>query len=59
MLGDVLRHFQFAAVFKVGGDARGTDGMISNLRFDAGGLRATLDHAIGVLLVQGFFREDA
>jgi hypothetical protein len=40
MIGDVLRHFQFAAVFKVGGDARGTEGMIADARLDAGRFRA-------------------
>jgi hypothetical protein len=33
--------------------------MIADLRLDAGGFRAPLDHAVGVLLVHGFFREDA
>jgi hypothetical protein len=59
MIGDMLRHFQFAAVLQVGSDAGRAESMIANLRLDAGGLGAALDHAVGVLLVQGLFREDA
>jgi hypothetical protein len=55
MIGDILRHFQFAAVLQVGGDAADAEGMIADLRLDAGGLRPPLDHAIGILLVHGFF----
>jgi hypothetical protein len=39
MIGDVLRHFQFAAVLQVGGDAGGAESMIADLRLDAGRLR--------------------
>ena len=46
MIGDMLRHFQFAAVPQVGCDAGDAESMIADLRFDAGGFRAPLDHAI-------------
>jgi hypothetical protein len=59
MIGDMLRHFQLATVLKLRGDAGSTEGMIADLRLDAGGFRAPLDHAVGVLPVHGFFREDA
>jgi hypothetical protein len=59
MIGDMLRHFQLATVLKIRGDAGSAEGMIADLRLDAGGFRASLDHAVGVLLVHGFFREDA
>ena len=55
MIGDMLRHFQFAAVLQVGSDAGRAESMIANLRLDAGGLRPALNHAIGILLVHGFF----
>ena len=32
MIGDMLRHFQFAAVLQVGGDASGAESMIADLR---------------------------
>jgi hypothetical protein len=44
---------------QVGGDAGGAESMIADLRLDAGGFRPPLDHAIGILLVHGFFREGA
>ena len=55
----MLRHFQLATVLKIRGDAGSAEDMIADLRLDAGGFRAPLDHAVGVLLVHGFFREDA
>jgi hypothetical protein len=36
MVGDLLRHFQFAAVFQIGGDTGRAEGMIANPRFEAG-----------------------
>jgi hypothetical protein len=59
MISDMLRHFQLATVLKIRGDAGSAEGVIADLRLDTGGLRAPLDHAVGVLLVHGFFREDA
>jgi len=59
MIGDMLRHFQFAAVLQVGSDAGRAESMIANLRLDAGRLRAALNHAIGVLLVHRFFSQKA
>jgi hypothetical protein len=59
MIGDMLPHFQLATVLKIRGDAGCAEGMIADLRLDAGGFRAPLDHAVGVLLVHGLFREDA
>jgi hypothetical protein len=44
MIGDMLRHFQFAAVLEVGSDAGRAESMIANLRLDAGGLGTALDH---------------
>jgi hypothetical protein len=57
MIGDMLRHFQLATVLKIRGDVGSAESMIADLRLDAGGFRAPLDHAVGVLLVHGFFRE--
>ena len=37
MIGDMLRHFQLATVLKIRGDAGSTEGMIADLRLDAGG----------------------
>jgi hypothetical protein len=37
MVGDLLRHFQFAAVLQIRSDAGRTEGMIANPRLDAGG----------------------
>jgi hypothetical protein len=59
MIGDMLRHFQLPTVLKIRSDAGSAEGMIADLRLDARGFRAPLDHAVGVLLVHGFFREDA
>ena len=50
MVGDMLRHFQFAAVLQIGGDARGAEGVIANTRLDASRFGAALDHAIGIRL---------
>jgi hypothetical protein len=46
MIGDMLRHFQFAAILQVASDAsraESMESMIANLRLDAGGLGAALD----------------
>ena len=54
MIGDMLRHFQFAAVLQVGGDASGAESMIADLRLDAGGLRPPLDGLTHVrILIRG------
>ena len=37
MMGDMLRHFQLATVLKIRGDAGSAEGMIADLRLDAGG----------------------
>jgi hypothetical protein len=36
MIGDMLRHFQLAAILQIGGDARRAESMIVNLRLDPG-----------------------
>ena len=43
MIGDLLRHFQLAAVFQIGGDTGRAEGMIANPRFDSGRFRAPAD----------------
>src|SRR5258705_13088354 len=53
MVGDLLRHFQLAAVLQIGRDAGRPEGMIANPRFDAGRFRAPADDAMGVLLEEG------
>ena len=53
MVGDLLRHFQLAAVLQIGRDAGRPEGMIANPRFDAGRFRAPADDAMGVLLEKG------
>jgi hypothetical protein len=50
MVGDMLRHFQFAAVLQIGGDARGAEGVIADTRLDVSRFGAALYHAIGVRL---------
>src|SRR5258708_32949406 len=53
MVGDLLSHFQLAAVLQIGRDAGRPEGMIANPRFDAGRFRAPADDAVGVLLEEG------
>ncbi len=53
MVGDLLRHFQLAAVLQIRRDAGRTEGMIANPRFDAGRFRPPADDAVGVLLEEG------
>ena len=53
MVGDLLRHFEFAAVFYIGRDAGRPESMIANPRFDASRFRAPADDAVGVLLEEG------
>jgi hypothetical protein len=53
MVGDLLRHFQLAAVLQIRGDAGRTESMIADARFDAGRSRAPADDAVGVLLEEG------
>ena len=53
MVGDLLRHFQLAAVLQIRGNAGRAEGMIANPRFDAGRFRAPADDAMGVLLEEG------
>ena len=50
---------QVRSDLEISSDAGRPEGMVSNLRLDASCLRALLDDTVGVLLVQGFFREDA
>jgi len=50
MVGDLLRHFQLAAVLQIRGNAGRSEGMIANPRFDAGRFRAPADDAVSVLL---------
>jgi hypothetical protein len=53
MVGDLLRHFQFAAVLQIRRDPGRSKGMIANPRFDAGCFRPPADDAVGVLLEEG------
>jgi hypothetical protein len=50
MIGNLLRHFQLAAVLQISGDAGRPESMIADARLYAGGFRPALDDAIGVLL---------
>ena len=59
MVGEVLRHFELAAVLQVRGNAGRAEGMVADPGLEAGGPRAALDHAIGVLLPQGVLGERA
>ncbi len=53
MVGDLLRHFQLAAVLQIRRDTGRAEGMITNPRFDAGRFRPPADNAVGVLLEEG------
>src|SRR5258706_1574683 len=53
MVGDLLRHFQLAAVLQIRCDTGRSEGMIANPRFDAGRFRAPADDPVGVLLGEG------
>ena|ERR1700722_7829574 len=53
MVGDLLRHFQLAAVLQIRRNAGRAEGMIANPRFDAGRLLPSADDAVGVLLKEG------
>ena len=53
MVGDLLRHFEFAAVLQIGGDAGRAESMIANPRFDAGRFGAPADN--GVTARNGIF----
>jgi hypothetical protein len=39
MIGNMLGHFQLATVLKIRGDAGSSEGVIADLRLDAGGFR--------------------
>ena len=53
MVGDLLRHFQLAAVLQVRRDPDRAEGMIAYPRFDTGRFRPPADDAVGVLLEEG------
>src|SRR5260370_24449289 len=53
MVGDLLCHFQLAAVFQIRRDAGRAESMIADPRFDACRFRAPADDAVGVLLEEG------
>jgi len=53
MVGDLLRHFQLAAVLQIRRDAGRAEGMIADARLDAGRFRAPADDAVSVLLEEG------
>jgi hypothetical protein len=59
MVGDMLRDFELAVVFQVGGDAGRAKGMVSDPGLDAGGGSAALNHPVGVLLPHGVAGESA
>ena len=46
MVGDLLRHFQFAAVLQIRRDAGRAESMIANPRFDAGRFRTPANDAV-------------
>lgn len=50
VVGDVLRGFKRAVVLQVRGDAGRPEGVVPDPGLDAGATRASLDHAVGVLL---------
>jgi hypothetical protein len=53
MVGDLLRHFQLAAVLQIRRNAGRAEGVIANARFDTGRFRAPADDSVGVLLEEG------
>jgi hypothetical protein len=57
MVRHLRRFLQRAAVLQISGDARRPKGMIADLRGDAGGFGAPLDHRIGIRLGQGIAGE--
>src|ERR1700758_1000388 len=57
VVGDLLRDFEFAAVLQILRDAGRAEGMIANLRFDAGRFRPSADDAVSVLLEEGIGRK--
>ncbi len=56
VVGDLLRHFQLAAVLQIRRDAGRAKGMIANARFDAGRFRTPANDSVGVLLEEGIGR---
>src|SRR5258708_12093101 len=56
VVGDLLRHFQLAAVLQIRRDAGRAKGMIANARFDAGRFRTPANDSVGVLLEGGIGR---
>jgi len=53
VVGDVLGHLERSAVFEVGGDAGGAEGVVADQGLDAGLSGPSADHAEDVLLVHG------
>jgi len=59
MVGHLLRDLQPTAILQIRRYPRRPKAVVADLRSDAGGLRATLDHSIGVLLPHGLAGERA
>ncbi len=57
MVRHLRRFFERAAVLQVSGDARRPKGMVADLRGEAGGFGAPLNHRIGIRLGQGIAGE--
>jgi hypothetical protein len=57
MVRHLRRFFERAAVLQISGDARRPKGMIADLRADASGFGAPLNHFIGIRLGQGIAGE--
>ena len=51
----MLRDFKFSAVFQVGGDTGGTEGMTTDLRFNSRVAGAFLYHVVHVFLSQSMW----
>jgi hypothetical protein len=53
VVGDLLRHFELATVFQIGGDTSRSEAMIADPRFDPGRFRPQANDAVSVLLEEG------
>lgn len=59
MVGHLLGHLQFAAVFQVFGNAGGSEAVAADLRENLCQACTTANHAIHISLSHGVFREQA
>jgi hypothetical protein len=56
MVGDLLRHFQLAAVLQIRRDAGRAERMVANARFDTGRFRAPAEAVLQKLSSCRYFR---